>query len=158
MRTFAPALHLPRPGGVPVGARVLLIREAAQQMSSSGCCGRLEGDAVSWAPEGCVFPERRAEMARAGAIYRALKERFGEDVEIEVVDPRNILSWLSMVIRDARRYRAGWRSVWKVVSGLGTSGVIVNGQLVVRGLPEAEHVVRALADQVRREEGGFRSG
>lgn len=141
-----------------MGARVLLIREAAQQMSSSGCCGRLEGDAVYWAPEGCVFPERRAEMERAGAIYRALRERFGGEVEVQLVDPRNVLSWLPIVIRDARQRGRGWRSVWRVLRGLATSGVVIDGELAFRGLPEPEQVVQALACRGQGGEGGSRAG
>jgi hypothetical protein len=131
--------------------RVLLIREAAQQMSSSGCCGRIEGDVVNWDKEGCVFPERRAQMEQAGAIYRALRERFGDQIEIQVIDPRNAISWFPLVLTDMWRFQRGWRRCAWSLARLKTSGIVINGELVFNTLPSPSAVVSAV-EQVMTEE------
>ena len=70
---------------------VILIREWERQMSASGCCGRLEGDFLQRRGERC-FPERRAVMEAMGPLYRDLRSRYGNEVEIHVVDPRNLFT------------------------------------------------------------------
>ena len=70
---------IPRPS-------VILIREWETQMSSSGCCGRLEGDfLVQQGGERC-FPERRSAMEAMGPLYRDLRTRYGDALEITVAD------------------------------------------------------------------------
>ena len=86
--------------------RVMLVREWDQQTGSSGCCGRLDSATVSALHESCENPYERArqEMDRIGAAYRALRSRFDEDdVELVIVDPRNMVWLLPAVWRDARR-------------------------------------------------------
>jgi hypothetical protein len=50
------------------GARpsVILVREWEQQLSSSGCCGRIEGDFLSKPGGQPTFPERRAAVEAMG--------------------------------------------------------------------------------------------
>lgn len=86
--------------------RVMLVRQWDQQLGGSGCCGRLDADAVrSVNPEqDNPFAYCRPDMERMGAVYTALRERFTEaEVEITVVDPRNTAWLLPAVWRDARR-------------------------------------------------------
>lgn len=119
---------------------VLLIREWEGQMSSSGCCGRLEGDFLSQRGEP-VFAERREGMEAMGPLYRAIRERYGADVDLEVVDPRSIASLTILLLRDFWRFRVGLREAWKTISRLPVQGVVVNGRLVARGrgpLPTGE--------------------
>ena len=71
--------------GRRVRPSVLLIREWEQQMSSSGCCGRLEGDFLAPRGERC-FPERRSVMEAMGPLYRDLRSQYGDEVEINVVE------------------------------------------------------------------------
>jgi hypothetical protein len=71
---------------------LILIREIDQQLAGSKCCG-LEGDLVQWDQSGAIFQERRDRMQQIGAIYRAVKEAFGPQVEITVLDPRNFVSF-----------------------------------------------------------------
>ena len=58
---------------------MILIREWEQQMSSSGCCGRLEGDVLLQQGVRC-FPERRETMEEMGPLYRALRERWADEI------------------------------------------------------------------------------
>jgi len=111
---------------------LILIREWEQQMSSSGCCGRLEGDLLEWGGTRC-FPERRRHMEEAGSVYRAFRERLGASAEIRVVDPRNFLALLPTLIRDIRRYRVSGREAVRTIFGLGVNSVVLDGRLVARG-------------------------
>jgi hypothetical protein len=117
---------------------VLLVREWDQQMGGSGCCGRIEGD---WARK--VFSERRARMEQMGAVYRALYEAFPNQIEVEVVDPRNLIAYTAVVLREQnKRDMSVWQKVKQWVQGLNQSAVFVNGELVFRReVPTPEQVV-----------------
>lgn len=87
------------------GHRVLLVREWDEQTSGSGCCGRLGSEAVEAINEAAQDPYARSrrDMERMGAVYRALQDRFGDELDLTVVDPRNTVWLLPAVWRDARR-------------------------------------------------------
>jgi hypothetical protein len=119
---------------------VILVREWEQQLTGSGCCGKLEGDFLGCRGEE-VFAERRAVMERMGPVYRALRSRFGADVDLQVVDPRNA-SLFFLLLRDFRAYHVGLRAALATLFGLPKQGVIVNGRLIDRTThPDAERVV-----------------
>jgi hypothetical protein len=127
--------ELPEHSG-PRASSVILIREWEQQMSSSSCCGRLAGDLLSWTTEGeSCFPERRRAMEQMGRIYRSAREQYGENAEVRVVDPRNLLSLIPLLLRDFRRYRVGVRTALRTISGITVASVVVNGRLVPAGGP-----------------------
>lgn len=121
---------------------LILVREMDQQMSGSGCCGRLEGDLIHWSDDGCVFSERREKMNRVGAIYRAVREAFGDAVEITMVDPRNLVSFLPLVARDAWRNEVPFLDAMKAVFSNSLSTAVFDGQLLYTGrIPQPDEVV-----------------
>lgn len=125
---------------------VILVREWEQQMSSSSCCGRLEGDLLNWSQERC-FPERRATMEEAGRLYRAVRERYGDRVRLRIVDPRNLLRLLPILLREFIRHRVGpWNAV-RTLFGLSVVSVVVNGRLHSRGTwPDPEQLFLQLEE------------
>ncbi|MQA89540.1 MAG: hypothetical protein GEU90_04825 [Gemmatimonas sp.] len=126
--------------GVP--HHLILIREIDEQMSGSGCCGRIEGDATLWSTDDCVFPERRDRMARVGEIYRAVRKAFGERVEITIIDPRNFISYLPLVARDAFRFRVPIGTALRAMASSSLSTAVLDGQLLFRNtLPSPDEVV-----------------
>lgn len=112
---------------------VILVREWEGQMSSSGCCGRLEGDFLNTGECKPVFPERRARMDAMGPLYRAIRERFGSRIRIDVVDPRSFVTLVALLIRDFWTYRVGIGVALKTLARLPVQGVVVNGRLVATG-------------------------
>lgn len=121
---------------------LILVREIDQQMSGSGCCGRLEGDLVYWSDEGCVFNDRREKMNRVGAIYRAVRENFQDRIEITIVDPRNFVSFLPLVARDAMRFGVPWLDAARAMFSTSLSTAVFDGQLLYRGeIPTPGQVV-----------------
>ena len=140
--------------GVKGRSSVILIREWERQMSSSGCCGRLEGDFLQRQGERC-FPERRAIMEAMGPLYRGLRSRYGDAVEVHVVDPRNLFAIFVLVFRDARAHSL---SVWEALRTLlliPVTGVVVNGRLLARGRwPELSELKEVLGDPLNRAGGG----
>jgi hypothetical protein len=119
-----------------INPSVILVREWEQQMSSSGCCGRLEGDTLSWGGEQC-FVERRRIMETVGELYRAIRARYGDAVEIRIVDPRNIPALIPTLVSEFRRYGVPVREAFRTIFGLKVNSVVVNGRLVGRkGLPD----------------------
>jgi hypothetical protein len=127
---------------------VILVREWEQQLTGSGCCGKLEGDFLGRGDD-AVFAERRAVMERMGPVYRRIRDRFGDAVELQVVDPRNA-SLFFLLLRDFRAYRVGLRSALATLFGLPKQGVIVNGALVDRtAYPNAERILAIVEDAAR---------
>ena len=125
---------------------VILIREWETQMSSSGCCGRLEGDFLLQRGERC-FPERRAVMEAMGPLYRDLRSRYGAALEITVVDPRNLISVIALLLRDARAHHVGILDALRTLFRLKVNTVVVNGRLLARGRwPDPAKVYAALGD------------
>jgi hypothetical protein len=111
---------------------VILVREWEQQMSSSGCCGRLEGDVLLWRGARC-FPERREAMEGAGVLYRALRERFGDTVRVRIVDPRNLPALLPILLGEFWRHAVPARTALRTLGHLSVNTVVVNGRVFSRG-------------------------
>lgn len=123
---------------------VVLVREWEQQMSSSGCCGRLEGDVLLQQGVRC-FPERREVMEEVGPLYRALRARWGDDIDVHVVDPRNLPTLLGLLWRDVRAGRVGPLGAVRTLFGVSVTSVIVDGRIVSRGRwPTPDEVGAAL--------------
>jgi len=120
---------------------VVLVREWEQQMSGSGCCGRLEGDVLGSGGDR-IFPERRVIMEAMGPLYRRLRGRFGDGLDLLVVDPRNQISMVPRLVRDFWRYGVRWGDALRTLRDINTSSVVINGRLFSRGAwPPAEAVI-----------------
>jgi len=108
-------------------------------MSGSGCCGRLEGDFLHCEGQP-VAAERRAVMERMGPLYRSLRERYGEAIDLDVVDPRNV-SLFFLLLRDFWAYRVGFGEALRTLTRIPIQAVVVNGRIVARGeWPDVEDV------------------
>lgn len=130
--------------------RVLLVRQWDQQVGGSGCCGRLSSVAAEsvCSSGGDPYVHVRADMEVMGAVYRALRDRFGEDeVEVTVVDPRNTAWLLPSVWRDARRRGLSRREALRQVHRATSPCAVVCDGLVlasdVAGPQEAVAAVEA---------------
>ena len=127
---------------------MILIREWAEQLTGSGCCGRLEGDFAN-CEDGPVFAERREVMERMGAVYRWLREQFGDAAEIQVVDPRNA-ALLFLLVRDFWTFRVGLGSALGTLFRLPKQAVVVNGRLADRtDHPDPRRIAQIVDEQVR---------
>jgi len=123
---------------------VILVREWEQQMSSGRCCGPMQGDFLIQRRD-AVFPERRAGMESLGPLYQAIRARFGSEIDLHVVDPRNLFTLLVLVVRDCWRSGRGLREAARTLSRMPVQGVIVNGRIYARGTwPEPDAVLRHL--------------
>ena len=126
---------------------VILIREWEAQLSGSGCCGRLEGDFLAREGEP-VFRERRACMEAMAPLSRTLRERFGDAIELQVLDPRNP-ALVFLLLRDFWAFRVGFVEALKTTVLLPIQAVVVNGQLISRGeWPDPPEVVQILEEAI----------
>ena len=117
-------------------------------MSASGCCGRIEGDLLDGSG-GLGFAERRKTMESLGPLYQALKDRYGAEVEVSVIDPRNQVILLPKLLGDARRHGVGLRDTFRTLLRLTTTAVVIDGRLFSRGeWPKPERVCRYLDDRM----------
>lgn len=126
---------------------VILIREWEEQLSGSGCCGRVEGDFLNREREP-AFRERRACMEAMAPLSRALREKFGDTIELQVVDPRNSFL-VFLLLRDFWAFRVGFVEALKTIGRLPIQAVVVNGRLISRGeWPDPPEVVRILEEAI----------
>ena len=126
---------------------VILIREWEEQLSGSGCCGRVEGDFLTRQGEP-VFRERRACMEAMAPLSRTLRERFGDAIELQVVDPRNP-ALVFLLLRDFWAFRVGLVEALRTTGGLPIQAVVVNGRLLSRGeWPDPLEVVQILEEAI----------
>ncbi len=131
---------------------VILIRENAEQLTGSGCCGKLEGDNATLggtAPGSHpLFAHARRHQQDLGVLHRAIREFFppaaGQPgVSVVVVDPRNQLYLTPKLWSDVWTYRPGWgaglRTAFQLFS---LPAVIINGHIVSRrdGPPDPDSV------------------
>jgi len=131
--------------------RLILVRETDAQMSGSGCCGRL-GGVDNELGDAETYAHTRREMESMGGVYRALKDDlFDEDMEFEVVDPRNMVWLVPAIVRDGRRHGRQVRdAISQVRRGIAYNAVILDGKVLFHGnVPSPEEAVGA----VRRELG-----
>jgi hypothetical protein len=110
---------------------VILIREAPEQMTGSGCCGKLEGDSLAFTADD-VFPDARRGQREWGVLYRTLREFFPPDrVSVVTVDPRNQLFLLPKLWHDVCYYRPGWRAGLRtLLQWFSLPAVVVNGRIL----------------------------
>ncbi len=126
---------------------VILIREWEGQLTGSGCCGRVGGDFLTREGEP-VFRERRACMEAMAPLSRTLRERFGDAIELEVVDPRNTFL-VFLLLRDFWAFRVGFVEALKTIGRLPIQAVVVNGRLISRGeWPDPLEVVQILEEAI----------
>ncbi|NIJ11364.1 hypothetical protein FHU38_001708 [Saccharomonospora amisosensis] len=127
--------------------RVVLVRQWDQQLGGSGCCGRLDGEAVrelhGHAEE--PYAHCRTDMEAVGAVYLALRSRFrADEVELTVVDPRNTAWVLPAVWRDARRRGLRWREALRQLNAATKACAVVCDGLVLDCGTEPGRVVAAV--------------
>ena len=92
-------------------------------------------------------------MEAMGPLYRDLRSRYGTALEINVVDPRNLVSLIILLMRDARAHHVGVLDVLGTLFRLKVNTVIVNGRLLARGRwPEPADVYAVLGDPPGWEE------
>lgn len=127
--------------------RVLLVREWDSQHSGSGCCGRLGGEACD-VGDASTYAHTRHQMEEMGEIYRALRQEFGDRIDVTVVDPRNTIWIVPSIYRDARRAGASRRQAAHAVRrGVSYAAVVVDGRVVSDGhVPTPATVVAAVRD------------
>ena len=126
-----------------------MIREAAEQITGSGCCGKLEGDNSRFRGD-WVFAESRQVEEKTGEVARWLWEEFGDAIELTIVDPRNQLYLFPKIVRDVLCFRpqfgAALRSVCMAFS---CPAILINGTVKFsRRIPERQEVVQAVDEAI----------
>ncbi len=126
--------------------RIILVREWDAQLAASGCCGRLGGQHTELG-DAETFAANRSEMEAMGEVYRALRaELFQEDVQIAVVDPRNMVWLVPALLKDARRRGLDLRESWyQLRRGVSYTAIILDGKVLFSGrIPPVEDAVAAV--------------
>lgn len=129
--------------------RIILVREWDSQTAASGCCGRL-GGADNELGDSDTYKHNRDEMEKMGAVYRALrKDLFDEEVEMTVVDPRNMVWLIPSILKDARRRGFSIRETFKQINrGVSYNAVILDGKVLFSGhVPTPEEAVSAIRSE-----------
>ena len=129
---------------------LILIRQNDPEFSGSiGCCCRIEASDIRWDLSGNKFPERWERKTGFGSLYRTLRERFGDELELTVLDPRNIIAFIPLVIRDARRFGVSMREMIQAMAATSNSTGVLDGRLVYQGgCPSADEVIAVVEERL----------
>ena len=130
--------------------RIILVREWDSQTAASGCCGRL-GGADNELGDPDTYKHNRDEMEKMGAVYRAIrKDLFDEEVEMTVVDPRNMVWLIPSVLKDARRRGFSIGETFRQINkGVSYNAVILDGKVLFSGhVPSPEEAVSAIRSEL----------
>ena len=96
-------------------------------------------------------------MEAMAPLSRTLRERFGDAIELQVVDPRNP-ALVFLLLRDFWAFRVGLVEALRTTGGLPIQAVVVNGRLLSRGeWPDPLEVVQILEEAIsppNRDRGG----
>lgn len=111
---------------------VILVREQEGHLTGGGGCGCLPEDVLQCHTEP-AYRVRPAAIDGMQHLHRALRDRYGDAIEIQVVDPRNVLGLTLALMRDFLRFRVSPMDALKTFGGLTVQAVIVDGRTVARG-------------------------
>ncbi|MDR1978084.1 MAG: hypothetical protein LBQ42_05055 [Synergistaceae bacterium] len=110
--------------------RLKIIME--RSVARLGCCG-----CVSYGPmEKASFPEQQAHIQSVGKILRSLRERYGERVDVSVVDPRNMIAFWDNIRYGIRPSTPAW---------------ILGRKKIFEGVPDLEKLQSALDAELERD-------
>jgi hypothetical protein len=127
---------------------LILIRET-EGMGGPGCCSRIGSDGAIWGSDRAVFTERRERSHQLGEILRAIRDAFGHEVEVTIVDPRNLVSFIPLVIRDAIRHRVPVATALRALSSTSVMTGVFDGQLLFSGeIPTTDEVMRRISGRM----------
>ena len=125
----------------------ILVRQSDPEFSGSiGCCCRIAPGDVRWDLSGHKFPEAWERKNGFGGLYRELKDRFGEQVELTVLDPRNLFAFIPLVLRDAKRFGVPVADAWRALTSTSNSTGVLDGRLVYQGCTPSNQDVVALVE------------
>lgn len=86
-------------------------------------------------------------MQAMAPLYMDLREGLGDSVEVHVLDPRNVVALLPLLLRDFRAHGVGLGEALRTLFRLPVTGVVVNGRILARGRwPDANEVRKALGE------------
>jgi hypothetical protein len=87
-------------------------------------------------------------MEAMAPLSRALRERFGDAIELQVLDPRNPALFF-LLLRDFWAFRVGLVEALKTIGRLPIQAVVLNGKLLSRGeWPDPLEVVEILEEAI----------
>jgi hypothetical protein len=91
-------------------------------------------------------------MEAMAPLSRTLRERFGDAIELQVLDPRNSFLFF-LILRDCWAFRVGFVEALKTIGRLPIQAVVVNGRLISRGeWPDPAEVVEILEEAMSQSD------
>jgi hypothetical protein len=126
---------------------LILVRESDQVSGSIGCCCRVGRDDVRW-DHSAPLPTSEA-TTRFRDLYHELRERFGDRLEITVLDPRNVIAFVPLVLRDALRFGVPLGEALRAIGGTSYATAVLDGRLMFSGVaPPSREVVERVAERL----------
>lgn len=127
---------------------LILLREY-DGWGGPGCCSRVDSRGAVWDVDRRVFAESRLRMEGVGAIRSAVRDAFGGEVEVTIIDPRNIITFVPLVIRDAIRNRVPFATTVRALLSASLSSAVFDGQvLYCREIPPPAEVVERISGRL----------
>lgn len=128
---------------------LILVRAGDPESGSIGCCCRISRDDVRWNTSAPSERERDEASVRFGELYRTLRTTFGDRLRITVVDPRNMVSFVPLVARDAIRNRVPLRAALRAMGATSFATGVLDGRVLFHGCaPPAAEVVDLIEGRI----------
>lgn len=129
---------------------LILIRQYDPDSSGTiGACCRIGPSDIRWDLSGHQFPEEWERKTGFGDLYRTLKQRFGDRLELTVLDPRNVYAFIPLVVRDAARFGVPMREAFKALMATSNSTAVLDGRLVYQGgSPSIDEVITMVEERL----------
>lgn len=132
---------------------LILVRQNDPELSGSmGACCRVGQDDLRWRPVPHAFPERWEAQHGFGKLYSTLRERFGDRVQFTIIEPRNVISFIPLVVRDAIRFRVPLGAALRAVASTSNATGVLNGRVIYQGkAPSPSEAVDLVARALRED-------
>ncbi|GBF10969.1 hypothetical protein [Tepidibacillus sp. HK-1] len=110
---------------------VIIVREQDELVAA--CCVPFDGEFLQQIGKMDLYLKERAVIHNTGELYQQLSKEFGENLSLDIVDPRNKGYLFPRIIKDVVRYKLSpWQAI-KTIFTLRVPAVILNGQLLASG-------------------------
>jgi hypothetical protein len=132
---------------------LILVRQNDPELSGSmGACCRVGQEDLRWRPVPHAFPAKWEATHGFGELYRTLREKFGDRVQFTIVEPRNIVSFIPLVVRDAIRFRVPLGAALRAIASTSNATGVLNGRVIYQGrAPSPSEVVDLVARGLREQ-------
>jgi hypothetical protein len=91
-------------------------------------------------------------MTRFGELYDRVRETFGNQMDITVLDPLNVLAFVPLILRDVIRFQVPSGAALRAVLSTSLATGVLDGRVLYSGTaPSTDEAIALIAARLRSE-------